>query len=196
MAAEAHPQQPVEFLISNDEMPQATRKWPAWRLRMVPKILAALCSSGSSDIGREGEAGAGAGSDSRVRRGRASSRAALAGAAAMVVPAAGGADVASLAGERASRGAERQQGERAGREPGGNAVEADLPAQEAVAPAGGRGAARSTKENRHTNKGSAGMAAGAKAANAAAAPAGPLRASSRQRKANSKYDQFLVDAND
>lgn len=46
-AAEAHQEQLREWLTDSPELPETTRKWPAWRKRLVPKVLAALASEGS-----------------------------------------------------------------------------------------------------------------------------------------------------
>lgn len=37
------------FLLTSEELSSATKKWPAWRSRLVPKIMAALCSDNSED---------------------------------------------------------------------------------------------------------------------------------------------------
>ncbi len=60
----------AEFLANGAEVPEATRRWPAWRRKWVPRIVAALCGRGGDAAGgpRAAVGGGGrAGVDEAVR---------------------------------------------------------------------------------------------------------------------------------
>lgn len=46
-----------EYLLESEEIPGVTRKWPAWRARMVPNIMAALTGRGEIEAEDGGEGG-------------------------------------------------------------------------------------------------------------------------------------------
>ncbi len=190
----AHQEQLREYLTSSTELPEATRKWPAWRIRMIPSILAALCSGNtrdgsngggsSGDGSAEGEAGPGW-QQQRRAQGVLGSRA---GARTVADAAAGHAEAeaGSAVDEEAGHSEfELRQHRAAG---------LGQRAPRVAAASGGR-----SKENRPGNSSSRAVAGGKAAAVAAAAAATavvPARASDRQRKANSKYEQYVVELGD
>lgn len=177
LAAEAHQQKLREFLTCSSEMPEATRKWPAWRLRLVPKIVAALASDAPPQ-GSMAEVGGGgvplgAGSSQRGREHRAASRR---GRAAVE----GGGAVEEGEGGDLVKGPQvegsGQRGRRGSKE--------NMPANAGAGARAGVG--------RAAGDGRKGPSSAARAASKAAVA--PARCSSRQRRANCKFDQFLVEA--
>jgi len=52
----------LAFLLESEDFPASTRRWPAWRLRMAPRLVAAVCGLAERRSGEEGrEEGGGGG---------------------------------------------------------------------------------------------------------------------------------------
>lgn len=177
LPADANAQALFRFLASSSELPETTRRWPAWRQRLVPRIVLALS-------GRHlGSAPAASGAAGEAADGR------------------GAAEDASRA---AAEG--QQQADCGGAATGGQEDEQQQQQQQDVPPAAGNAAAVKppaaadashrdgrAKENRRPAGGAQAKAAGEQALATTAAAHAQRGSSGRQRRANSQLAGFWVE---
>jgi hypothetical protein len=140
-----------DYLTSSSELPESTRRWPAWRHRLVPKIVLAVS-----------DRWLGAGPHPKTPTEAAAEVGAQEPAAAAV-----------------RKGAKSQGAAATGMDDGQASGQADI--------ADG-GSSKQAKENKRPQNSKT------KAAAVAVAAAGPQRSSARERKANSKFSEFLHQA--